>query len=98
MKLPSPISFDWDHGNLEKNWDKHQVHYREVEEVFINKLKVIYKDTKHSQKEDRFTILGVTNRGRKLYVVFTIRKGKVRVISARDQSSRERNIYVKKQN
>lgn len=97
MKLPIPISFDWNKGNIDKNWEKHKVHFKEAEEIFFNKPLKIYKDIKHSQKEDRYIAFGVTNQGRKLNISFTTRNNKIRVISARDQSTKERKIYAKKE-
>lgn len=94
--LPRPIEFDWNKGNVNKNWKKHQVDFRECEQIFFNKpLKTLY-DTKHSQKENRFIAFGKTNKDRKLYVVFNIRNKKIRVISARNQSRKERRFYEKK--
>jgi len=55
-----------------------------AEEVFLDEDKVIYKDILHSQIEDRFIILGKTKQKRLLYVVYTKRKSKIRIISARD--------------
>ena len=96
MELPVPVSFDWNQGNIDKNWGKHGVRYKETEEVFFNKPLRTLEDVKHSQKESRFVALGITNKGRKLYIIFTIRNGKIRVISARNQSKKEREIYAKK--
>lgn len=93
MRLPKPISFDWDGGNRDKNWGKHRVNFQECEQVFFDdQLKTFY-DANHSQTEDRFVALGTTNNARKLYVVFTVRNGKIRVISARDMSKKEKRIY-----
>ena len=97
MKLPMPLAFDWDKGNVDKNWEQHKVHFKEAEEIFFNKPLSIYGDIKHSQREERFVALGVTNKRIKLYIVFTIRDGKIRIISARRQSKKERRIYVKKE-
>jgi len=93
MKLPIPISFDWDKGNLEKNWKRHKVFYRETEEVFLNKPLLIFPDIKHSSGEERFQALGMTNEKRKLSIFFTIRESKIRIISARDQNNKERKKY-----
>ena len=97
MKLPTPLSFEWDKGNLEKNWEKHNVHFKEAEEVFLNKPLKTYRDKKHSQKEERFTALGVTDAGRRLHIILTIRKEGLRIISARNQSRKERRLYAKKE-
>lgn len=98
MKLPVVISFDWDQANIDKNWEKHQVHYKEAEEVFFNRTIVTLKDKKHSVKEKRLIALGITNQKRQLYIVFTIRNQKIRIISARSQSKKERKYYAKENN
>lgn len=85
--------FQWDSANAEKNWINHQVSCSESEEVFFNEPILLLEDAKHSQKEARYFVLGKTNTNRKLMVVFTIRKNLIRVISARDMSRKERDIY-----
>lgn len=85
--------FDWDKGNIEKNWDQHRVSYIECEEVFFNQPLVVQENEIHSMAEPRNYVLGRTNDGRKLFIVFAIRKNKIRVISARDMSRKERRIY-----
>ena len=85
--------FDWDEGNSEKNWVTHGVACGEAEEVFFNVPLVLAPDPEHSEEEDRYYGLGVTNGGRPLFVVFTIRGELVRVVSARDMSRRERRMY-----
>ena len=85
--------FDWDEGNREKNWIGHKVDYRESEEIFFNQLLLVDEDAKHSSKEKRFEALGQTNKGRRLFIAFTIRDNKIRVISARNQDGKERKKY-----
>lgn len=92
-----PLFFDWDEHNQYKNWHKHQVKFRECEQVFSNEPLKTLLDIKHSQKEPRFTALGRTNKGRKLIITFTIRSKKIRVISARNQSRKERGLYEEKE-
>ena len=89
----SIVGFDWDEGNKQKNWEKHQVDFRECEEVFFNQPLLINEDTKHSSQEKRFYVLGRSDLGRTLFLVFMLRNNKIRVISARDQSKKERKIY-----
>ena len=91
-----PLEFEWDKGNKDKNWQKHQVYFKECEEVFFNKSIKIFYDTKHSQKEKRFTALGITVKYRYLYLVFTIRNNKIRIISARNMNIKERKLYEQK--
>ena len=96
MKLPVPLAFNWDQGNIEKNWEKHKVHFKEAEEIFFNKPLKIFPDKEHSGREKRFLALGLTNSRRRLTIIFTIRENIIRIISVRDQSKKERIIYAKK--
>lgn len=82
--------FDWDDSNREKIRLTHNVEPCECEEVFLNQAYIIY-DSQHSQNEERWKATGITNKGRKLFIIFTLRKNKVRVISARDQNRKERS-------
>ena len=86
-------SFDWDESNINKNKEKHKVEYRECEEIFSNKPLVFIEDKQHSQSENRWGALGKTNRGRQLAVYFTIRRDKIRIISARDQGKKDKLAY-----
>jgi len=85
--------FDWDAGNSEKNRQKHGVFTGECEEVFFNLPLLIQNDPLHSTTEPRSLVLGQTNAGRCLFIAFTIRQDKIRVISARDMSQKERDLY-----
>lgn len=91
--LNSIIGFDWGEGTREKNWIKHGVDYRECEEVFFNRPLIVGDEIKHSAQEKRYFVLGRSNAGKTLFLAITIRKEKVRVISARAQSRKERQIY-----
>lgn len=94
--LPEPVAFEWDKGNIDKNFVKHNVTDKETEEIFENEPKFIVEDEKHSLKEARYMIWGVTDKSRKLSVFFTLRSKKVRVISARDMHKKERREYEEK--
>ena len=85
--------FDWDDANLLKIWEKHRVSAAECEQVFFNSPLVTGTDEKHSGKENRYFVLGQTDTGRRLFIVFTLRTGLIRVISARDMSRREREVF-----
>lgn len=86
--------FDWDGGNAEKNSERHGVSRSEAEEVFFNRPVVVADDAKHSAHERRFLLLGRTNAERLLAVVFTVRSDRIRVISARPMSRKERGHYA----
>jgi uncharacterized DUF497 family protein len=85
--------FDWDGGNAEKNWLRHRVSQSESEQVFFNRPLVIAEDEPHSQAEVRHFALGRTDAGRLLFVAYTLRGEKIRIISARDMTRRERKEY-----
>jgi len=91
------IGFEWDVFNETKNWEKHAVTKWECEQVFFNKPLLFYDDIKHSQKENRVYVLGQTDENRKLFIVFTVRSKRIRVISARSMSKKERAFYEKAQ-
>jgi uncharacterized DUF497 family protein len=88
--------FDWDEGNSRKSSDKHAVSQLEAEQLFANTPLIIMEDTKHSQMEPRYQALGQSNEGRPLFAAFTTREGgaKIRIISVREMSRKERAIYA----
>lgn len=88
--------FEWDRGNIAKNLLKHGVEMTECEEIFNDPDKVALLDLKHSQKEKRYLLLGRTKKGRRLYLVFTLRSDKVRVISVRNLNRKEAYLYEKR--
>ncbi len=93
-RLPKPLHFEWDDGNKNKNWLKHQVTVIEAEECFFDRNKRLVEDTFHSTNEEaRYILFGQTRKRRLLFIVFTIRKNKIRVISARDMNRKERPLY-----
>lgn len=87
--------FDWNKHNTDKNRIKHGVNFIECEEAFFNEPLITFNDIKHSDEELRFYSLGHTNMGRLLFIVFTLRNNKIRVISARDMCKKEREAYEK---
>jgi uncharacterized protein len=97
MQLNSPLEkctgFEWDKGNFIKNWEKHGVSILKCEQIFFNQPLITQHDEKHSTNESRYYALGQTDTFRRLFIVFTIRKNLIRVISARDMNRRERKDY-----
>jgi uncharacterized protein len=85
--------FEWDAGNADKNWTRHRVSQIECEQVFFNQPLVVREDELHSLGEHRQFALGSTDAGRLLFVVYTLRGERVRIISARDMTARERKDY-----
>ena len=86
--------FDWDKGNRDKP-KKHGVTIEEAEEAFFDDKKVVFSDWEHSAKEKRSTLLGKTREERLLNITYTIRRKKIRIITARDINRREAQLYEK---
>ena len=89
--------FEWDEGNARKSVNKHDVSQAEAEQMFFNEPLLVMSDEKHSETESRIHALGKTDAGRMLHATFTLREQgtKIRVISARAMSRKERSHYDK---
>jgi len=90
--LAKAVGFEWDKGNVEKNITKHGIKNIEAEEIFFN-FNIVNYDEKHSINETRYFLLGITNEGKILFVAFTSRVNKIRIISSRIASDKEREIF-----
>ena len=64
--LNDVLTFEWDEWNSTKSWIKHRVSIREQEQAFFDKNKRAFKDTKHSEVEERFLLFAKIKRGKKL--------------------------------
>ena len=89
------IDFEWDSGNKQKNWLKHKVTSKEAEEAFSDKIAVVFSDIRHSENEERYVLIGKTRQERIVFIVFTFRGEKIRIISARDANKKEVSNYEK---
>jgi hypothetical protein len=94
--LAECTGFQWDGGNSGKNLVLHNVSDSECEQTFFNRPRIVSNDKAHSQKENRHFLLGQTDTGRPLFLVFTIRGDLIRVISARDMTDKEFAKYERK--
>ena len=90
------FEFEWNKGNIDKNLEKHGVENKEAEEIFFDEKRFIFKDKLHSFGEERFRIIGKTKKKRLLFIVFTKRGRKIRIISARDINKKEVFLYEEK--
>jgi uncharacterized protein len=88
------IVFEWDQWNVQKNELKHGVSQLEAESSFFDPDYFLFGDGKHSSaKEERFILFGKSLENRVLMIGFTRRNEKVRIITARAASRKEREIY-----
>lgn len=93
-RLVRCTGFDWDEANAPKLRERHEVSQSECEQGFLSEPLLVAWDERHSQLEERWAALGRTFEGRGLLVVFTVRGERIRPISARDMSRRERQRYA----
>jgi len=87
------MEFEWDPVKARDNETKHGVSFLEATEVFADNLSSSSPDPDHSVEEERFVIFGKTLGDRHLVVAFTERGGRLRIISARQMTRRERQAY-----
>ncbi len=87
------MEFEWDPKKSELNLKKHGVSFHEAANVFGDPYAITFPDPDHSEGEDRFLTFGYSAKNHLLVVVHTERQGKIRIISARRATRRERTIY-----
>ena len=87
------LTFTWDKKKAASNLRKHGVAFEEAATAFGDMLSLTTFDPDHSIDQDRFILLGASNRGRLLVVAHTEQSDTIRIISARLATRGERNIY-----
>ncbi len=87
------MNFEWDENKAVINLSKHGVSFEEAKTVFDDPLYVDFYDPDHSDYEERYLIVGESNRGRLLIVSYTERGDLIRLISARVVTKAEREAY-----
>jgi uncharacterized DUF497 family protein len=87
------MEFEWDPGKAAKNLRKHKVSFSEAATVFGDFLGATAPDPDHSVEERRHISVGLSNRGRLLMVAHAERHGRIRIISARELTRNERQVY-----
>ncbi len=96
VALPEIVEFEWDAGNEQKNWITHHVSAEEAEEPFFAEERLVLEDKPHSTKQEKcYILIGKSKQGRLLFIVYTIRKEKIRIISSRDADKKEVLLYEK---
>lgn len=87
------MEFEWDPNKSSSNLKKHGVSFHEASTVFGDPLAITFDDPDHSIQERRFLSFGFSQRGRLLAVVHAEQRDRIRIISARLATRRERIIY-----
>lgn len=86
------MKFEWHPPKAERNLVYHGVSFEEAATVFDDPLADIQPDLLHSIEEARFLALGTSSAGQLLLVVFTERPGVIRIISARSDAARKKEL------
>jgi len=87
------MQFEWDRNKADRNLSKHSVSFEEAKTVFEDPLYVDFYDPDHSEEEERYLIVGESHQGRLLIVSYTERGNIIRLISAREATRIEREVY-----
>jgi uncharacterized DUF497 family protein len=89
------IRFSWDDRKNRANQTKHKVSFEEAQTVFFDEYAIEYFDPDHSETEDRFLMLGLSQKIRVLVVSYTLRGdgAEIRIISARKATKKEQKAY-----
>ena len=85
--------FEWDEAKAAKNLSKHKVSFEEGATVLQDSLSISIIDKRYLDGETRFIDIGRSSIGRLLVVVYVERQERIRLISSRKATSRERRIY-----
>lgn len=84
--------FEWDDAKAAANWRNHGISFEMASGVFKDVFAVEWMDDRRVDAEERFVAIGTVD-GRLLYVAYTLRGERIRIISAREATSRERRRY-----
>jgi len=87
--------FDWDKDKERLNINKHGIRFKEAASVFFDEDAVYFDDTRHSQDEDRFIVIGESKIRRLIFTCYCLRESDtiIRIISARKATSTEKELY-----
>lgn len=89
------IFFEWDEKKNRGNQRKHGVSFEEAKSVFFDEFAIQFYDEGHTDVEDRFLMLGMSNQSKLLLVCHCVRddESTIRIISARRATKSESKLY-----
>ncbi|MEW6085297.1 MAG: BrnT family toxin [Chloroflexota bacterium] len=85
--------FEWDPEKAQKNLQKHEVGFEEASSVFDDPMFITVLDDEHSDDEERYITIGISDKIRLLLVAHTERDNRIRIISARKATKHEEKFY-----
>ena len=87
------LTFEWDEVKAKANLKKHKVSFEEGKSIFNDAFLFTFPDDEHSENEERYVNVGLSANGRILVLTHTERQGKIRIVSCRKATPRERSFY-----
>ena len=92
------MDFEWDDSKNRRNYKKHGIWFEEAQTIWADTASIEFYDPEHSEREDRFIRMGLSTLPRLLLVVFCEKddENRVRIISARSATTKERKQYEKR--
>lgn len=89
------LSFEWDENKNEINKVKHKVSFEEAQSAFYDDNAILINDPDHSEEEERYILLGYSNKAKLLVVCHCYRhfESVIRIISARKATKKETEQY-----
>ncbi len=87
------LAFEWDEAKARENLKKHKVGFDEGKTIFNDPFLLTFPDIDTSDAEERYVNIGLSVRDRVLVLIHTERQGRIRIISCRKASARERRHY-----
>ncbi len=87
------MQFEWDRRKAKSNLKKHDISFQEAATVFGDELSITFDDPDHSLNEHRLLTFGLSRTGKSIIVSHTERDKSMRIISARQMTKQERQIY-----
>ncbi|MFH0996082.1 MAG: BrnT family toxin [Pseudomonadota bacterium] len=87
------LTFEWDEVKAKENLKKHGVNFEEGKTIFNDSFLFTFPDIEHSVNEERYINIGLSANGRILIVIHTERQEKIRIVSCRKATARERRFY-----
>ena len=87
------MEFEWNPDKAGANFKKHGVYFTEAATVFSDPLSITFPDPAHSINESRHITIGLSRNGRLLILAHTDRNKRLRIISAREATRKEKRFY-----
>lgn len=88
------MEFEWNSRKARANEKKHGISFIEATTCFYDTAQIAFHDPEHSEDEDREILIGHSNRGNLLIVVYILKQDTIRIISARRATRREAQLYA----